>query len=156
MFRATHRSSLRAQNCNCSLWFYICLCLPAAVMAERELISEFPLIHDISVLLCRRKFPGFKAVEIWMNCAVMNASEKKFSPLPMIELLPDSSKSLSKLSEKVPAILHRTDTLSEDYFCTCLTSNFFLSTMSTVSNNWTIRYYCRPTDNCNCLTLIRQ
>jgi hypothetical protein len=30
MFRATHRSSSGAQNCNYSLWFYIRLWLPAA------------------------------------------------------------------------------------------------------------------------------
>jgi hypothetical protein len=34
MFRATHRSSSGAQNCNHSLWFYIRLWLPAAVMAQ--------------------------------------------------------------------------------------------------------------------------
>jgi len=37
MFRLTHRSSSGAQNCNCSLWFYIRLWLPAVVMAEWEL-----------------------------------------------------------------------------------------------------------------------
>ena len=37
MFRATNRSSSGAQNCNCSLWFYIRLWLLATVMAEWEL-----------------------------------------------------------------------------------------------------------------------
>jgi hypothetical protein len=37
MFRPTHHSSSGAQNCNCSVWFYIRLWLPAAVMAEWEL-----------------------------------------------------------------------------------------------------------------------
>jgi len=35
MFRATHRPSSGAQNCNCSLWFYIRFWLPAAAMAQR-------------------------------------------------------------------------------------------------------------------------
>jgi len=39
MFQVTHRSSSGAQNCNCSLWFYIHLWVPAAVMAEWELIA---------------------------------------------------------------------------------------------------------------------
>jgi len=34
MFRVTHRPSSGAQNCNCSLWFYIRLWLPVAAMAE--------------------------------------------------------------------------------------------------------------------------
>jgi hypothetical protein len=34
MFRATHRPSSGAQNCNYSLWFYIHLWLPAAAMAQ--------------------------------------------------------------------------------------------------------------------------
>jgi hypothetical protein len=33
MFRATHRPSSGAQNCNCSLWIYIRFWLPAAAMA---------------------------------------------------------------------------------------------------------------------------
>jgi hypothetical protein len=36
MFRATHRSSSGAQNCNCSLWFYI------------RLFIFFLLLSDIS------------------------------------------------------------------------------------------------------------
>ena len=34
MFRASHRPSSGAQNCNCSLWFYIRLWLPVAAMAQ--------------------------------------------------------------------------------------------------------------------------
>ena len=34
MFRATHRSSSGVQNCNCNLWFYIRLWLPAAAMVQ--------------------------------------------------------------------------------------------------------------------------
>jgi hypothetical protein len=34
MFRATHRPSSGAQNCNFSLWFYIRFWLPAAAIAE--------------------------------------------------------------------------------------------------------------------------
>jgi hypothetical protein len=42
MLRATHRPSSGAQNCNCSLWFYIRLWLPvAAAMAELSSASNF-------------------------------------------------------------------------------------------------------------------
>jgi hypothetical protein len=40
MFRATHLSSSGAQNCNCSLWFYVRLWVPAAVKADLKLASS--------------------------------------------------------------------------------------------------------------------
>jgi len=71
------------------------------------------------------------------NHEVVKAFEKKIlSPLPIIELRPDSSEPLSKLTEHVPSNLHRRGTLLEDYFSTPLTRHFlFLSNMATISNN---------------------
>ena len=42
MFRATHRSLPGAQNCNCSLWFYIRLWLPAATGNHKLMSGHWP------------------------------------------------------------------------------------------------------------------
>ena len=46
MLRAHTAHHQELKNCNCSLWFYIRLWLPAAVKAERELQLQFPLSLD--------------------------------------------------------------------------------------------------------------
>jgi hypothetical protein len=60
MFRATHRTSSGAQNCNCSLWFYIRFlvagCYGGSVIAasgnlqhtDSEIIASSPTQHKIS------------------------------------------------------------------------------------------------------------
>jgi hypothetical protein len=49
-FERYYRSSSGASNCNYSFWFYTRLSLPAAVMAEWELVAQFiiPLFLDYS------------------------------------------------------------------------------------------------------------
>ena len=44
MFRAIHRPSSGAQNCNCSLWFYVCFWMPAAAMAQP---SQWPATKNV-------------------------------------------------------------------------------------------------------------
>ena len=75
----THHQELR--NCNCSLWFYIRLWLPAAVKVEWELRSS-DTAHHQELKNCNCSFWFY--IRLWLPAAVKVEWELRSSDTPLI------------------------------------------------------------------------
>jgi len=108
MFRATHRLSSGAQNCNFSLWFYIRLWLPAAVMAEWELRLKLQFLGSWWWAVCRSKH-----VEQLSNNGIINSTTRShlvgyfYKTFVLIILTKVSPRFFRELREKLYRILSR-------------------------------------------------